>query len=63
MTSPLFDGSETSLGGNGAASNQNAAAGSLGGAFAGGAGTGGGCVSTGPFKKYVEIANLFVDGG
>jgi len=65
--SPLFDGSDTSLGGNGEASNQEADAGSLNGGFGGGqggvgggfgfgggafgGGTGGGCVTTGPFKN------------
>lgn len=55
--SPLFDGSDTSLGGNGEKVDQQAAPGSLSGGFGGfggggfGAGTGGGCVTTGPFKN------------
>ncbi|KAI8624806.1 hypothetical protein F5Y19DRAFT_467558 [Xylariaceae sp. FL1651] len=43
--SPLFDGSETSMGSNGAKVN------STGGSFFG-TGSGGGCVTTGPFKNY-----------
>lgn len=43
--SPLFDGSETSMGSNGAKVNNPP-----GGFFGGG--TGGGCVTTGPFKNY-----------
>ncbi|KAH8901347.1 Di-copper centre-containing protein [Thozetella sp. PMI_491] len=45
LSSPIFDGSDTSLGGNG---------GGFGGGFGGmgsGGRTGGGCVATGPFKN------------
>ncbi|KAI1314230.1 hypothetical protein F5Y03DRAFT_381022 [Xylaria venustula] len=44
--SPIFDGSETSMGSNGAKTNDG------GGGFLGGGGSGGGCVTTGPFKNY-----------
>ncbi|KAI1815209.1 hypothetical protein GGS20DRAFT_354476 [Poronia punctata] len=45
--SPIFDGSETSMGSNGAKVN------GTGGGFPGlGGGTGGGCVTTGPFVNY-----------
>jgi len=48
--SPIFDGSETSLGGNGeAVTHSGHAVGAAGVVVP--AGTGGGCVSTGPFKK------------
>jgi len=62
LSSPLFDGSDTSLGGNGAPVNRSAGSpgmGGFGGGFGGGGfsptpgGTGGGCVSTGPFKNMV----------
>ncbi|KAI0422892.1 hypothetical protein F5X98DRAFT_105614 [Xylaria grammica] len=43
--SPIFDGSETSMGSNGAKVNS-----SRGGFFPGG--SGGGCVTAGPFKNY-----------
>ncbi|KAI0533821.1 hypothetical protein GGR58DRAFT_94654 [Xylaria digitata] len=43
--SPIFDGSETSMGSNGAKVNKT------GGGFFGG-GSGGGCVTDGPFKNY-----------
>jgi len=61
LSSPLFDGSDTSLGGNGAPVAGAGTAGGMGGmggmgGFGGGgikpAGDGGGCISTGPFKKY-----------
>jgi len=49
LSSPIFDGSETSLGGNGAPVNQSAGGGwSLSPAPAG---TGGGCITSGPFKN------------
>ncbi|KAI6086654.1 Di-copper centre-containing protein [Hypoxylon rubiginosum] len=52
--SPLFDGSETSMGSNGAklnTSNPGSPGGFPGGGFFGG-GSGGGCVTTGPFTNY-----------
>lgn len=53
--SPLFDGSETSMGSNGAKVNSTGPGGG-GGGFPGGGffggGSGGGCVTTGPFKNY-----------
>ncbi|KAI0457464.1 hypothetical protein F5B21DRAFT_512730 [Xylaria acuta] len=51
--SPLFDGSETSMGSNGAKVNGTGGGGGgfPGGGFLGG-GSGGGCVTTGPFKNY-----------
>jgi tyrosinase len=60
LSSPIFDGSDTSMGGNGAAVQRTGGAAGGGGGFgfgfgggAGGAppGTGGGCISTGPFKN------------
>jgi tyrosinase len=55
LGSPLFDGSEYSLGGNGAPVSQTAGGGGGGfGSFGGSPappGVGGGCISTGPFKK------------
>lgn len=58
--SPLFDGSETSLGGNGAPPagrkhKRQFPGGGGGGGFGGigGGGTGGGCITTGPFKDMV----------
>lgn len=60
LSSPLFDGSDTSLGGNGAPVSASSGAGGQRGGFGGfggggfspaPAGNGGGCVTTGPFKK------------
>jgi tyrosinase len=48
--SPLFDGSETSLGSNGAKVSGGTGGGGIGGFF--GPGSGGGCVTSGPFKNY-----------
>ncbi|KAI0435767.1 hypothetical protein F4803DRAFT_557663 [Xylaria telfairii] len=55
--SPLFDGSETSMGSNGAKVNNTGGGGGgfPGGGFPGGGfggGSGGGCVTAGPFKNY-----------
>ncbi|KAI0810206.1 hypothetical protein GGR55DRAFT_688909 [Xylaria sp. FL0064] len=53
--SPIFDGSETSMGSNGAPTNGTGGGGGgfpPGGGFFGGGGTGGGCVTTGPFTNY-----------
>ncbi len=51
LESPLFDGSDTSMGGNGEFFKHN---GSLigGGALWLPSGNGGGCVKSGPFKEY-----------
>ncbi|KAI1175544.1 hypothetical protein F4777DRAFT_322007 [Nemania sp. FL0916] len=49
--SPLFDGSETSMGSNGEKVNKTGPGGGFGGGFFGG-GSGGGCVTDGPFKNY-----------
>lgn len=66
LSSPMFDGSDTSLGGNGAprstVQQQRSTAGKnkrqgwgggggFGGGGFGGGGDGGGCVETGPFKE------------
>lgn len=48
--SPIFDGSETSMGGNGAKVSHKATA-------MGPAQNGGGCVDKGPFAKYVTISS------
>ncbi|KAH9903835.1 hypothetical protein F4778DRAFT_101280 [Xylariomycetidae sp. FL2044] len=52
--SPLFDGSETSMGSNGAKVNSSSSPGGGGfGGFGGfGGGSGGGCVTEGPFVNY-----------
>ncbi|KAI1366276.1 hypothetical protein F5Y08DRAFT_351744 [Xylaria arbuscula] len=54
--SPIFDGSETSMGSNGAKVNGTGGGigGFPGGGFGfGGGGSGGGCVTAGPFKNYI----------
>lgn len=54
--SPVFDGSDTSMGSNGAYEYHN---GSLAGAgtISIPSGEGGGCITSGPFSKYVCIQN------
>lgn len=50
--SPLFDGSETSLGSDGAPETGTGAGGGFGGFPGMAGGTGGGCVMSGPFSNY-----------
>lgn len=47
----MFDGSETSMSGNGEFMEHNGTNGALGALFIP-SGEGGGCVESGPFKKY-----------
>lgn len=52
--SPVFDGSDTSMGGDGEYVQHNGSVGGGGTVFLP-SGEGGGCIKSGPFKKYVLI--------
>lgn len=55
--SPVFDGSDTSMGGDGEYVKHNGSVGG-GGTVALPSGAGGGCIKSGPFKKYVPYLSF-----